>query len=77
MKRELRTIDQAIQQGSLMSPHEVAQALNVSPLTVKEWAKAGKLPSISISPALLRFDPLEVQAMIDSGRQKGVGDGRA
>lgn len=69
MKRELRTISQAIREGSLLTMHEVARALNVSQPTVKEWAKQGKLPSISISPALLRFDPVEILHLIDAGRQ--------
>jgi len=41
---------------SLMTPHEVAEILNISRLTVLRWAKKGVLPSVRMRNKVM-FDP--------------------
>ena len=48
----------------LMTTREVAELLRVSPATVLRWAQAGKLPSVRLSSAVLRFDADELDAAL-------------
>lgn len=58
-------------QGSLCTVPEVAQALTVSVPTVYSLARKGKLPCVKVGELATRFDPKDVQAFIEAG--KGVG----
>lgn len=69
MKRRIRTMEEVIKAGSLLTVPEAAQALGVTEMTVRTWAKKGELPSVRL--AWLRFDPLEVKALIDCSRRAG------
>lgn len=39
----------------LLTPEELAARLAVAPGTVKEWARRGRIPSVRISPKVVRF----------------------
>jgi predicted site-specific integrase-resolvase len=41
----------------LLTAAELAQRLQVTPGTIKEWARAGVIPRIAPTPKTLRFDP--------------------
>ena len=67
-KRKVRTLEEVIKQGSLCTVPEVAQALMISQPSVYALAKNGKLPCIKLGELAIRFDPKEVQALIDGSR---------
>ena len=43
-----------------LTADELALKLRLAPDTVREMARRGKIPSIRISPKVIRFDPLAV-----------------
>jgi excisionase family DNA binding protein len=73
MKKKARSLKEALENGSLLDVPEVAQILNVSIPSIYNWAKQGKIPFFKIGEMALRFDPCEIQAMIDAGRRGGAG----
>jgi excisionase family DNA binding protein len=61
--------------GELLTADELANRLKVRPTTVKEWARAGWLPAVRVSPKVVRFDPAEVdRAIRERADRKGVKD---
>ena len=36
----------------LLTKHQVAERLGVSPITVRDWAREGKIPVVRLSPRL-------------------------
>ena len=75
MKRRIRTLNDILQAGSLMTVPEVARTLAVSIPLVYQFARDGKLPYIKVSDTGLRFDPSEVLDFIDDRRQGRVVKG--
>jgi excisionase family DNA binding protein len=47
--------------AQLFTAAEVSKLLNVSELTVKRWAKQGKIPSVRIGRWTRRFSPTDIQ----------------
>ena len=39
----------------------LAEMLSVKPRLVRQWARAGRIPSVRLSPRIVRFDPDEVE----------------
>ena len=58
----------------LLTTQELADKLCVRPCTIRDWARAGKIPEIKISPKVRRFDYAEV---LDSLRKRNGGQGVA
>lgn len=52
-----------------MTPNEVAEVLNISPKTVYEWAKLGKLPSTKLFSEI-RFKKEVIDDIYNNGLQK-------
>jgi excisionase family DNA binding protein len=52
----------------LLTWRDVAAWLSVSPATVREWSRTGKLPVIKFGKAA-RFDPRDIAALIARGRK--------
>ena len=42
--------------GELLTAAEMAARIRVRPTTLQEWAREGKIPSIRITPKVIRFD---------------------
>lgn len=55
-----------------VSVDEVAAALSLAPTTITTWARAGKIPSLKVSPKLRRYD---LNAVLEAlGRERADGD---
>jgi excisionase family DNA binding protein len=50
--------------GELMTAEELAERLAVSPRTVIEWAKSGRIPEVRASERIRRFDYEDVVAAL-------------
>lgn len=68
----------------LLTAAEVADLLRVSESTIKQWARAGVIPSVRCTPTTVRFDFSEVRAALKArfrgapergDRQSPAGDG--
>lgn len=46
----------------LLTADQVAARFQVSPKTVYNWARTGRIPAIRPSPGCVRFDPEAVEA---------------
>lgn len=59
----------------LMTADEVAERLQVRPVTVRQWARRGWIPVVRLSPKVVRYD-LEavVKAMTKRHGAKGGDD---
>ena len=51
----------------LITSVDLARRLRLSPDTILRWAREGKIPSIRISPKVLRFDADDVAASLKRG----------
>ncbi len=40
----------------LLTAEDMAQELDVSPSTITEWGRQGKIPRVKISPKIIRYD---------------------
>ena len=54
--------------GDLISPEELAAALKIARVTAYQWVRRGVIPYLKIE-ALVRFDPQEMQAWLESKRR--------
>ena len=48
----------------LLTPREVAERLRVSPRTVQNWIRDGKLPATRVSPRIVRVPADAVEALV-------------
>ena len=58
-----------------LTPADLARRLQLSPETVRQLAKDGRIPCIRISPKVLRFDPQAVNDALTApapSREAGV-----
>ena len=54
----------------LLSARELADHIGVSTRSIQNWCKAGRLPSISITPRCIRFDADAVAAALRDPRAR-------
>ncbi len=40
----------------LVTAEEIARELNISPSTITQWGRQGKIPRVKISPKIIRYD---------------------
>jgi excisionase family DNA binding protein len=63
--------------AELLTAEELAVPLKVSPLTVKRWAREGRIPAVWLSPTVRRFELEAVLAVVKRHRDPGSeGGGR-
>ena len=56
--------------GAIVKTDELARQLGVTPETVRRWARRGLIPSMRVSPKVIRFDVDEVTRVLrDRGRK--------
>lgn len=61
--------------AELLTASQLADRLQVSAETIRDWAKAGRIPEIRISHKVRRFDPVDVeQCLRDASRRKEDAD---
>jgi predicted site-specific integrase-resolvase len=53
--------------AKLLTAKEIAQELSVSPSTVTEWGRQGKIPRVRISPKVIRYDQDAVLLALSQG----------
>jgi excisionase family DNA binding protein len=66
--KKIRTLNEVLTAGSLLTVPEVAQALAVSIPMIYAMAKDGRLPCIKLGPTGVRFDPTQILDFIDERR---------
>jgi excisionase family DNA binding protein len=56
-----------------LSTRQLAQRLGVTPETIRQWTKNGRIPELRINHKVRRFDPVAVDAAIrEHGSLRGV-----
>lgn len=53
--------------NKLVTAEEIAQELNVSPSTVTEWGRQGKIPRVKISRKIIRYDKDNTLLVLSQG----------
>ena len=56
----------------LLTAEELADRLKLKPGTIREWARAGKIPARRLSHKVIRYSFPEVVAALESARAAGV-----
>jgi excisionase family DNA binding protein len=63
--------------AKLLTAKEIARELNVSPSTITDWGRQGKIPRVKVSHKIIRYDPEAVQsALLKMAADKGGNNGR-
>lgn len=60
------------QMDGLLTTSEVAERMRLSPNTVKELWRSGRLPGIRVSERKLRFRSADVESFLRAGRNAGL-----
>ena len=58
----------------LLTEFEAASVLGVSPKTLRRWRWAGRPPAFVKIGSAVRYDPTEIQGLIDAGRRSSTSD---
>lgn len=64
----------SIMSKKLVTAEEIAQELRVSPSTIIEWGRQGKIPRVKISPKIIRYDKDNTLLVLSQGL--GTNDDR-
>lgn len=56
----------------MLTTREIAEALNVCPATTRRWTKEGRIPSIVISPRVIRYNLETVLKALSEQPVKGA-----
>ncbi|MFA6045976.1 MAG: helix-turn-helix domain-containing protein [Phycisphaerales bacterium] len=56
----------------LLTARELAKLLRVSPETVRDWARRGCIPTLRLSPKVIRYNAEAVLAALSTTPAKGV-----
>ena len=64
----------AIPNTGLLNEHEAAQALGLKVATLRRWRWAGKPPRFLKIGAAVRYDPVELAALIEGARRTSTTD---
>ena len=61
----------------LLTADEVADRLQVRPSTVKRWARQGRIPTVRLTPKVVRYElAAVVEAMTNGQEPEGVTSDR-
>lgn len=60
------------QATELLTARELAKRLRVSPETVRAWARRGSIPTLRLSPKVIRYNAEAVLAALSTTPAKGV-----
>lgn len=61
----------------LLTAKELASRLKVKPTTIKKWDQSGLIPSVRLTPKVVRYDFDEVvEALQKRAKRKGGSDDR-
>jgi len=63
------------QATELLTARELAKRLRVSPETVRAWARRGSIPTLRLSPKVIRYNAEAVLAALSATPTKGVARG--
>lgn len=64
------------QETELLTARELAKRLRVSPETVRAWARRGCIPTLRLSPKVIRYNTASVLAALSATPAKGVARGK-
>lgn len=64
------------QETELLTARELAKRLRVSPETVRAWARRGCIPTLRLSPKVIRYNTEAVLAALSATPAKGVARGK-
>jgi hypothetical protein len=65
--------DKTVSDTELLTADQLAERLHIRPRTVKTWARQGRIPTMRLSPKVVRFDWVSVLAALrDRAKPKGV-----
>jgi len=64
------------QATELLTARELAKRLRVSPETVRAWARRGCIPTLRLSPKVIRYSAEAVLAALSTTPAKGVARGK-
>jgi len=53
----------------LLTCEEVAARLHIRPSTVRRWAQDGRIPTVRLTPKVVRYNLSEVVRAMQEGRQ--------
>jgi excisionase family DNA binding protein len=62
------SLKELLASGDLISPEELAAALKIARVTAYQWVRRGVIPHLKLE-GVVRFDPQEVQAWLESKRR--------
>lgn len=58
--------------ATLLTSPQAAKFLNVSPRTLWELKKSGKIEFVPVGPRLVRYAPEDLQAYVDENKRRNV-----
>jgi excisionase family DNA binding protein len=64
------------QATELLTTEELATRLRVSPETIRAWARRGCIPTLRLSPKVIRYNAEAVLAALSATPVKGVARGK-
>lgn len=64
------------QESELLTARELAKRLRVSPETVRAWARRGSIPTLRLSPKVIRYNAKAVLTALSNTPTKGVTRGK-
>ncbi len=59
---------------AMVNEYEAARVLGLSVKTLRRWRWAGKPPKFVKIGSAVRYEPAEIQALIDAGRRTSTSD---
>jgi excisionase family DNA binding protein len=62
--------------SELLTTRELAKRVRVSPDTIRAWARRGRIPTLRLSPKVIRYDAQAVLAALATRDAEGVSRGK-
>ena len=61
----------ALEQATYLTGEELGKILRLKPATVSEWAREGRIPSVRLSPKIIRYRLDDVMSALASRQASG------